>query len=326
MSAIDKTSVEESVIAGLRQYIQNRRMVIDEFIDQNYSFSGAWQLNRKAFGWDIAKAPLNVAWAPIYLLNQLGRVSSKKLGWHKTSDFFASVPPGMRTRVESEVEWLVYTKFLCLPIEQNYKHAPPRTSNTNLLMEFILNQPEINQQLQSKLSVINELAFDTEKRAKVEDKLTHYVDSRKAAAEITTALIAASASLVSQKTLSIGALGIGQSAATAIAYHSAVNSFAFGSSLGSTYYGVFPAAASTGLLVTVTGGVAAALGVVAAFGGVIADPVQRKLGLHHRKLDKLLSSIEQQFIGDDNAYALKDQYVARVLDLIDLLSLVTTKI
>lgn len=192
-------------------------------------------------------------------------------------------------------------------------------------MEFILNQPAISDWIGDKLTMINDIAQLTENQKKMEEKLMHYVDSRKAAAEITAALVAASASFVTQKSLSLGALGIGQTAAAAIAYHSAVSSFAFGSSLGGVYYTVFPASVSTGLLVTVTGGVAAALGVIAAFGGIVADPVQRKLGLHQKKLDKLLSSIESQFVDESGQYNLKDQYVARVIDLLDILSLVAVR-
>ncbi len=330
--ALTPSAIRQAVVDGVSAYIENRRAAIPSFVDTHYSFKGAWKLNKKAIGWDIAKAPANVLWAPIYLLSLLGKKGTKKLGWNRSADLLDKVPAGFRTAVENEVEWIVYTEFLHLPLvqkgvteEEAAQKEKYRRYDKNLLMEFILNQPGISQWIGDKLLVINEIAQLAENQAKMEEKLMHYVDSRKAAAEITAALVAASASFVAQKSVSLGALGLGQTAATAIAYHSAVSSFAFGSSLGGVYYTVFPASVSTGLLVTVTGGVAAALGVVAAFGGIVADPVQRKLGLHQKKLDKLLTSIESQFADDTDEFNLKDQYAARIIDLLDLLSIVAVR-
>lgn len=318
--SVDEALVRKAVREGVEAYIANRRNSIDDFVDNHYSFKGAYQLNKKALGWDILKAPANIAWAPIHLLSILGNKGAKKTGWTGGSDLFSKVPSGFRTDVESEVEWLVYTKFLCLPLKQK-----DRQSDTNLLLEFILNHPALSQWIGEKLTDIHHITQFDENRIKMEQKLMHYVDSRKAASEITASLMAASANFVANKSFGVGALGIGQTAAAAIAYHSAVGSFALGSSLGGIYYSVFPATVSSGLLVTVTGGVAAALGVIAAFGGIIADPVQRKLGLHHKKLNALLDSIEKQFTEDKDEYNLKDAYAARVLDLVDILSVIAVR-
>ncbi|MEM0910218.1 MAG: DUF6635 family protein [Pseudomonadota bacterium] len=344
-----ESTIQAAVLEGVSAYIENRREAIPAFVDKHYSFKGAWELNRNAVGWDMAKAPANVLWAPVYLVSLLGKKGTEKLGWEKSASLLNKVPAGFRTDVENEVEWIVYSEFLHLPITQKVKtNASSAQENSsekvspahknrqqptqafrqyenNLLMEFILNHPTVSSWIGDKLTVINEIAQLAENQAKMEEKLMHYVDSRKAAAEITAALVAASASFVTQKSIGLGALSIGQTAAAAIAYHSAVSSFAFGSSLGGVYYSVFPATVSTGLLVGVTGGVAAALGVVAALGGIVADPVQRQLGLHHKKLDKLLTSVESQFTDETGQYNLKDQYVARVFDLLDLLSLVAVR-
>jgi len=39
-----QTAVKEAFAA----YIADRRVAIDEFVDKNYSFKGAWQLNKNA--------------------------------------------------------------------------------------------------------------------------------------------------------------------------------------------------------------------------------------------------------------------------------------
>jgi len=57
---------------------------------------------------------------------------------------------------------------------------------------------------------------------------------------------------------------------------------------------------------------------VTTFGGIITDPLQRKLGLNIKKLNKVLDSTEELLLGEDNArLMLKDHYIARIFDLLD---------
>lgn len=68
-----------------------------------------------------------------------------------------------------------------------------------------------------------------------------------------------------------------------------------------------------------TGGMMLAGSAFAAFAGIAADPEQRRLGLHQRRLRHLIASLERQ-MNDPAApaFALRDQYVARLVDLIGL--------
>ena len=118
-------------------------------------------------------------------------------------------------------------------------------------------------------------------------------------------------------------MAIGSIAAAAIANHLAIANFVLGPALGSLYYGFFPATASAGLLAATTGGLMLALGMLNAGAGVIADPLQQALGLHQRKLMKLLDALEQALTSQGGDYHLHDAYVARVFDLWDLLQLTT---
>ena len=65
------------------------------------------------------------------------------------------------------------------------------------------------------------------------------------------------------------------------------------------------------------------LGVAAiatAFAGIISDPLQRALGLHRRRLAALVDSLEGAFRRTDDAgFVAYDLYVARLLDLGDVL-------
>jgi hypothetical protein len=63
----------------------------------------------------------------------------------------------------------------------------------------------------------------------------------------------------------------------------------------------------------------AASTVASAFAGVIADPVQRKLGLHQHRLRRMLDALERQM--EDPAapgFVVHDDYVARLLDLFEV--------
>ena len=51
-----------------------------------------------------------------------------------------------------------------------------------------------------------------------------------------------------------------------------------------------------------------------------SDPVQRATGLHRRRLNALIASLERGFRrADDKGFVAYDAYVARLLDLGDLL-------
>jgi len=48
--------------------------------------------------------------------------------------------------------------------------------------------------------------------------------------------------------------------------------------------------------------------------------VQRQLGLHQRRLHRLIDSLDKELTGrGDSRFTVRDHYVARVLDLLDIL-------
>jgi hypothetical protein len=59
---------------------------------------------------------------------------------------------------------------------------------------------------------------------------------------------------------------------------------------------------------------------LAAFAGVVADPIQLALGLHRARLMRMVNALERQFFDADAAgFSVHDHYVARLLDLFDML-------
>jgi hypothetical protein len=312
--------VEQAVSDGIKAYSDSRRRNITPFIAEHFSFKGALGLNKCAFGKDLLRAPANLAWAPFYFAAKLGGGVAKKVGMQTVSEKLKKVKPGFRTDVEKKVEWLMYSEFLELPFVEG-----ERVCDKNALLTFILAEDRMISLFEEKLLPFATIGTDSKEREKLEEKLSTYVDNRKDVAELTTAIMGISAGLAAHKGLNMGAIGLGQTAA-AIAQHLAISNFFLGQTLGGLYFSVFPTAASMGLIVGATGGIAAAMGIVSAFAGVIADPVQKSLGLHHKKLRKLVDAVENQLLGKSKeSYVLREGLVARLLDFIDILANVAPK-
>lgn len=143
-------------------------------------------------------------------------------------------------------------------------------------------RPELQERLSGTLKAVGRHGDDPAFRDRLEAALETYTGTRAAAAEITTALITVGAGAIAVKQATPGVMTLGPVLAAALAQQAAVVSFPLGAGLGSLWYGIFPAAAAPALIGGVTGGLLAVSSIAAAFAGIIADPVQRPLGLHQR--------------------------------------------
>lgn len=75
---------------------------------------------------------------------------------------------------------------------------------------------------------------------------------------------------------------------------------------------------SLDLVLGSTAGILALMGVLSAFSGIIADPFQRLIGVHQRRLYKTIGSIESNFnTTDATGFHPKDHYMARIFDVFD---------
>jgi hypothetical protein len=64
----------------------------------------------------------------------------------------------------------------------------------------------------------------------------------------------------------------------------------------------------------------AALAILTSFSGVVTDPIQHKLRLHQRRLFRFIDSLDRELRGKgDSKFHIRDQYVARIFDLLDLI-------
>ena len=310
--------IHTAVTEATRRYLADRRARVGIFTRQHFSVRGALRINRHALGKDLLRTPANVLWIIPHLLAQGGAVLGRKLRLNKIAQRLEHLPAGFKTDVEREVEWLIYSELLELPFEQG-----GRRCSRDALLEEILAHPTIGELLVPELIRLDQLSHRENFRQRRENYLITYTNSRTAAVDLSGSLLSLAAGVAAFKQFTPGAMAIGGVTATAIANHLAIGNFLLGSTLGSLYYGIFPTTASAGLLVATTGGLLLALGVLSAGAGVITDPVQQALGLHKRKLLKLLDTLERELTGQGQNYRLHDAYAARIFDLWDLLQIAT---
>ncbi|MFO1370881.1 MAG: DUF6635 family protein [Candidatus Competibacteraceae bacterium] len=313
-----RAQIHAAVTEATRQYLANRRTRITPFTRKHFSLKGALRINRRALGRDLLRTPANVLWAIPQLLARGGATLSRKLKLETLAGQLDRLPPGFKTDVEREVEWLIYSELLELPFVQGERRCV-----RDALLEQILAHPMISQLLIPELLCLDELAHRQNFRQRLENYLTTYTSNRTAAADLSSSLLSLAAGVATFKQLTPGAVAIGSVAAAALANQLAIANFVLGPTLGSLYYSLFPASASAGLLAATTGGIMLALGVLSACAGVITDPLQQALGLHERRLLKLLDVLEQELTGQGQGYQLHDVYVARIFDLWDLLQTAT---
>ena len=306
---------ESAVNHAIRNYIASRKRKIPEFAKRHFSFPGALLVNRKALGADLYKTPINVIWVLPYTGLKAAFLVLKKVGLKRIPPFIERLPVGFTTRVQREVNWLIFTELLEIPYVQG-----KRKSKKDALLEEILDQPEISSLFSVEFSKIYSKSGNPEFRLALEKNLVEYSKSRTAAADLAGGLISLSAGATMFHKMTPGALTAGGALATAISQHTAISNFVFGPALGSLYYGLFPASTSVALVLASTGTVMAALAVLASFSGIIMDPIQYRLGIHEKRLNRLVDSLDRELKGLGNSkFTIRDHYIARVFDLLDLI-------
>jgi hypothetical protein len=302
------------VAHAIERYIAARHARVEGFVDRHFSLIGSLRLHRQALGLDLVRAPANVLLMLPYLTMQLGGAGLRRLGAERTARWLGSRTPFLDTDVARELGWRLHCELLELPYDDG-EHRCARDA----LAEAILADPGVAAAVDRLDALATRQARDPEQQARLRRLLDAYASTRAAAADLVNNVLLASTGMAAFHKLTPGTLTLGPVIATALAQQAAVASFPLGSALGGLWYGWFPVAPSAGLVVGATGGLVLLTATTAAFAGVIADPVQRALGLHQRRLHRLIDALGRELEGDSEAaFHARDHYVARIFDLIDL--------
>lgn len=291
-----------------RRYVASRRPRVDIFIGRHFTLAGSLALHRHALGWDLLRAPLNLFLAVPALAAKLASRAAQRAGRERLAAWLAGRRLLFETDLAREIEWLLATELLQIPCRQR-----GRTSSRDALEETVL----------ADLRVGGRLAAPGggEFHGRLVAAIQNYIGSRAATAEITTGVAATGLGGLTVKQATPGLMTLGSALATAIAQQNAIAAFPLGAGLGGLWYGWFPVAASPSLLAATTGGFVIGGAVLAGFSGILTDPLKSLLGLHRRRLLRLLGELERALCDEDGGrVAIRDHYVARLIDLLDLVA------
>jgi len=309
-----RDAAEAAYDRAVSRYAAERRARVRPFVRRHFGLRGSLALHRHALGWDVVRAPVNVGLAVPALGVSLAAVGLRRTRLRRAGDWLARRRLFLETAVAREVEWRLWTELLELPFAQKQ-----RRSERDALAEALLADPAVAAALEQATAALRARSDDPAWRRRLESALADYTGSRVAAAEIATNLVGLATGAMAWHQFTPGAWSLGPVAAGAVAQQAAVSQFPLGSWVGGLWYAAFPARPSLWLVAGVTGGVMAAAAVLSAFAGVITDPAQTALGLNDRRLNKLVDTLEAQLRGSDARLKLRDAYVARLLDLFDVL-------
>lgn len=310
--------IRQAISRGAARYVEGCESRVNDFVREHYSLRGALRIHAHAIGWDIVRVPLNILWSVVNLLLALLGFLAGLARLRKLQQWIRRIPPGLVTDMDRQISWLVVTELLQLP----YQHGGI-TSDRDALMEEIVKDPALQQLLNEKLEAFQGPSGDPDFRSKLQTKLAEYGATRTGSADLVSnvTLLITSKAVLGQA--SFGALSAGSAVSAVVAHSVAVSNFWLGSTIGAYYYALVPVAVSIRLIIVVTAVLALAMALMSTFIGIITDPIQARLGLHHKRLRKLIAAINNDLQGsEDSTFALREKYMGRLFDIVDVLTAV----
>ena len=304
---VSQEEIEQAIHSGIERYFDDCRARVPAFIDRHFHYPGAIATNRKALGWDMLRAPINLLWAPVYALTYLLKILTPRrrgLMWlHRLAD---RVPAGFTTRVQQHISHLILADLL-----NNGQEGPLLENYLIEALEAVYdrhtNEPVDHQRFSKLIEPL------------VADALDQYQVTRTASADITNSISCTVLGAFAFQKFTPGGIGLGVVLASMLAKTLAARDFILGETIGGWYYSVFPPEPSLATTASVMVAVMAVLSAFAALSGVIFDPVQAAVGLHRRRLHKLLNHLQRDItLNTQSSFRPKDQFVARILDTFDM--------
>lgn len=271
-------STPERQRAAARRYFDACRSRIPGFVRRHFSIGGTLELHREALGGDLWRAPLNTLLAVPVFVVRLSACLSRCVRLKTLSRRLEAVSPGVTTALERKVEYLVLTELLALPAT-----------------------------VHGRLSAL----------APLSRMLYRYVRARGAASEIGVNVVMLCAGALLFQRLTPGSISAGTAMAHVLSERTAVDAFPLGTWAGEAYYSVVPVAFTPSDMAIAAVATLGAVALLSTFVGIVADPVQSILGIHRRRLNRLIDALERRMMGGDADFQPKDAYFARLLDAVD---------
>jgi len=288
-------------------YFSERRVLIDHFVDHHLTWPGTLCLHRAAFGFDLLRAPVNVALSPVLVLARVMAWVCRRLNLPRLAGWLGRRRILLRTRVSARIEAAILTDLLDVPLLSGAD-----AYDRQALSFSILSAPRFREIAFSQRVEVRALA------SRILDAIGEYTGTRSAMAEFTTALFTLMLGAIAFQALTPGMISIAPGVAEAISRSMAVANFPFGKTLGELWFGVFPIAPAPWLVAATVTGIILLGSMSAAFAGLIADPVQVRRGIHRRRLLRLVDTLEAEMIGaDSKPFVAREHYFVRLMDVFD---------
>ncbi|CUK20705.1 hypothetical protein RUE5091_04547 [Ruegeria denitrificans] len=302
-------AVEKVVRPKVREYFMDRRAEVDVFVARHFTWPGTLLLHRSALGWDILRAPMNVVLSPILVLTRIAAYLCRCAQWRGGADWLASRRILLRTTVARRVEACVVADLLQLSLAEGAAAQSPEA-----LTRAILGAPKFREMIRKRESAADAEALSH----RMAGAISEYTATRSAVAEMTTVLCALVVGALVFQALTPGMISMAPGVADAMASTNAITEFPLGQTIGGIWYGFFPTDASPWLITVTMAGLVMIGSVFAAFAGAFADPVQSRLGIHRRRLLRLIDTLEVELTGlGQRPFVAREHFYARLLDLWD---------
>lgn len=276
---------------------------------RHFTWPGTLYLHGAALGLDVFRAPINVLLSPILVLARIAAWICGKLRFVRLAGWLLDRRLLLRTAVSARVEAAIFNELLNVPLPAD--NADPDRAT---MSRAILAAPRFRGMVRSRGTVAEAQSAAERILGAVGD----YTDVRSSIAEFTTALVTLVIGAITFHAITPGMMSMAPGLAGVISLSNAVADFPLGAALGGLWYSVFPRGPSPGLVAATVAGLMLVGSLVAAFAGVIADPVQVWLGIHRRRLMRLLDTLDAETEGTRyKPFASQEHFLARIFDLWD---------
>ena len=317
ISADYRQSVNSAVELGVERYIASRKSMAPSFVQRHFSFKGSVSLHKQALGKDLLLVPFNILWSVVKLIAVILAVIGRQLGCQSVATALAKVPAGFETNTAKEINWLIYSQLLEFPFDYRDKHC-----DRDALLDEIMKDERLRSAVSDYIYQIEQQQDRPDFQKNLNKKLQEYTTTRVATAELASNVLLFISSYSTLGRASFGALGVGNIISASIAHSLAVSSFWLGPAIGGWYYSIVPVTVSLGLIIPVLMLMIVIVAFLSTFIGIITDPLQSALGLHQKRLLKLIESLHAELLSKENTrYHLKEKYCARVFDVLDILAM-----
>jgi len=285
-------------------YFGDLRLAVDAFVVKHFTWPGTLRLHQDALGWNILRAPGNVILSPIFVLIRIAAYICRRAGWRCGGDWLASRRILLRTDVSRRVEIFILTDLLKVPL----------VSRNTALEHAVLSAPQFREMVRRCESADETVTLGR----RVAGALSEYAGTRSAVSEMTTVFFTLLIGALVFQALTPGMISMAPGVADAMARTTAIADFPLGQTIGGVWYSVFAPGPGPWLVTATIVGLVMTGSILAAFAGVLADPVQSRLGIHRRRLLRLIDTLEVALVGaGDKPFVAREHYYARLLDLWD---------